>query len=116
MCEETKINCHDISERLKRFSEDIDTTVSVEYVKKQIQQFAKDLETYQKQEHFKRHRIKVRDQVLYLCMKNFGVKDNFKQTVEGKLVLKSLADLEKQYTAEQQAEAYKQYKTMCGVN
>lgn len=110
----TALNFHQHALALKNLISDIQSDkLNKQELLDQLNEFFESLEYSQKAEHAKRRHIQTRDQVLYLCMKMYGVKDNIKLTNKGER-LRPLAFLQEQYSDWELQNAYKKYKELCG--
>lgn len=110
----TALNLHQHALGVKALIKDIQTDkLNKQELLDELNELLESLEYSQKVEHARRRRIQKRDQVLYLCMKMYGVKDNIKLTNKGER-LRPLAFLQEQYSDWELQNAYKKYAELCG--
>lgn len=110
----TALNFHQHARCVRAVIQDVEADkFSKQELLDELNELLESLEYSQKVEHAKRRCIQTRDQVLYLCMKMYGVKDNTKITNKGER-LRPLAFLQEQYSDWELQNAYKKYKELSG--
>lgn len=107
------LNYYQTSLAVKALIKDVqDDKLNKQELLDELNELLESLQYSQKVEHAKRRCIQKRDQVLYLCMKMYGVKDNTKITNKGER-LRPLAFLQEQYSDWELQNAYNKYKELC---
>lgn len=110
----TALNFHQHARCVRAVIQDVEADkFSKQELLDELNELLESLEYSQKVEHSKRRCLQKRDQILYLCMKMYGVRDNIQFTNKGER-LRPLAFLQKQYSDWELHNAYNKYKELCG--